>query len=74
MRARNLPVPPVTLNHLIRLSGNHGVKLRWDAELDRFQRVCTSDHPLPRSIENFVNDDRDTPGGQGFAIGATRSS
>ena len=31
--------------------------------LDRFQRVLHFRHPLPRSIKNFVNDDRGIPGG-----------
>ena len=64
-----------TLNQLV--SGSKarrcGVKLRWDAELGRFQRFCTSVIPCPVRLKNFVNDDRGTRE-RGFAIGATGSS
>jgi hypothetical protein len=32
-----------------------GVKLSWDVELDRFQRVCTSVIPCPVRLKTFVS-------------------
>jgi hypothetical protein len=44
------------------LSRHHGVKLRCSRKLGRFQRVCTSVIPLPRSVLDVVNSGRGTRG------------